>query len=59
MGNNFLFFQEYEDGTLKWMDTYEKEMEQLEMDIQVLKEKREQQFERIEELSNEVREKRF
>lgn len=41
------------------MDTYEKEMEQLEMDIQVLKEKREQQFEKIEELSNEVIEKDF
>lgn len=38
------------------METYEKEMEQLEMDVQVVKEKREQQFEKIEQLSNEVNE---
>lgn len=45
--------QEYEDLILSWMDRYEKEMEQLETDIQILKEKREEQFEQTEQLREE------
>ncbi|KAF2904088.1 hypothetical protein ILUMI_02083 [Ignelater luminosus] len=43
--------RDYEDGIQYWMERYDKEIEIRDTEIQVLKEKREEQFNRIRELS--------